>query len=196
MIARTKKGEKLTASEASHPTIFQEVLQSSLPEEDKGNQRIADEAQTIIGGAIETTAFALSVGTFHIVNTPRIYNRLHQDLVQAIPDPAKLPDLLELEKIPYLRACILESVRLSYGISARNPRVFDRPLQYGKWTVPPRTVIGGTIVDVHHDEKIFPDSHTYNPERWLNDAKAPDGKPLEHYFVGFGKGSRSCLGMK
>ena len=49
---------------------------------------------------------------------------------------------------------------------------------------------------VSHDEKIFPDSYTYNPERWLNGATAPDGKPLSHYMVAFGRGTRQCLGMQ
>ena len=49
---------------------------------------------------------------------------------------------------------------------------------------------------VSHDESIFPDSHTYNPDRWLNDPKAPDGKQLSRYMVAFGRGTRSCVGMQ
>jgi cytochrome P450 len=52
-----------------------------------------------------------------------------------------------------------------------------------------------TIPDISHDENIFPDSHSFVPERWLNDPKAPDGVPLERYMVSFGRGTRSCLGI-
>ncbi|KAJ9616826.1 hypothetical protein H2200_000545 [Cladophialophora chaetospira] len=195
MIKRLTQEGGLKEAKSSQRTIFHDLLQSSLPPEDKGNRRMADEAQTVIGGGLETTAWALSVGSFHIINNPKIYEKLHRELLQAIPDASTIPDLLDVEKLPYLRACITEAVRLSYGISARNPRVFNQPLQYKEWSIPPRTAIGMTIVDVHHDENIFPDSHTYIPERWLGNPKAPDGFPLEHYFVGFGKGQRGCLGI-
>lgn len=47
-----------------------------------------------------------------------------------------------------------------------------------------------TTVDVCHDEALFPDSKRFVPNRWIANPK------LERSFVGFGKGSRACLGMK
>jgi len=137
----------------------------------------------------------MTVGTFHIVNTPRIYQRLHKELVDAFPDPTVVPSLLELEKLPYLKGCLHESLRLSYGLSARNPRRHDRPLQYRQWTIPAGSIVAMTIVDVHHDPAVFPDPQSFVPERWLDDPKA-NGVPLERYLVAFGKGPRSCLGVK
>lgn len=52
-----------------------------------------------------------------------------------------------------------------------------------------------SIPDVSHDESIFPDSHTYIPERWLNDPKTADGVPLDRFMVSFGRGTRACLGV-
>lgn len=52
-----------------------------------------------------------------------------------------------------------------------------------------------SIPDVHHDESIFPRSHEFLPERWLGDAKTPDGLPLEKFMISFGRGTRSCPGM-
>lgn len=46
---------------------------------------------------------------------------------------------------------------------------------------------------LHHNEKNFPDSHEYIPERWLDPEKR---KHLEKYMVSFNKGSRQCIGMK
>lgn len=53
-----------------------------------------------------------------------------------------------------------------------------------------------TIPDVSHDEEIFPSSREFIPERWLNDPKTPDGLPLDRFLVSFGRGTRSCLGIK
>jgi hypothetical protein len=47
-----------------------------------------------------------------------------------------------------------------------------------------------TSVHILMNEKIFPNSKSFIPERWIN---RPD---LDRYFVPFGKGSRACLGIK
>lgn len=181
-------------------TIFREMLSSkNLTAIDKAHQRLADEANILVAAGVETTAFALCVGVFHIVNTPQIYSRLKKELFDSLPEgDSKFTSLIELEKLLYLKACIQESLRLSYGISARNPRRHpDHDLNYkGRYKIPKGTKVSMTIVDVHHDETIYPDSHRFHPERWLDDPKAPDGRPLDHYLMTFGKGPRLCLGMK
>lgn len=121
-------------------TIFQEILSSKLPPSDKTHQRLADEAQIVVGGGVETTAFSLAIATFHIINTPHINERLHRELVAAFPNRTQL-DLFSLEQMPYLRACIMEAVRMSYGLSARNPRTHNAPLQYNEWVIPARTCV-------------------------------------------------------
>lgn len=50
-----------------------------------------------------------------------------------------------------------------------------------------------SIVLLHHNESIFPKSHTFLPERWLSQSQ---GMRLDKYMVSFGKGSRQCLGME
>ncbi|TVY33221.1 Cytochrome P450 monooxygenase [Lachnellula occidentalis] len=196
LVGRSIAGE--TTNESSRHTIIDQMLQSDLSPADKSQQHLTDQAQALIAAGIETNSNALSVGTFHIVNTPRISTRLHQELLQAFPSNDRfIPDLLALEKLPYLKACILESFRLSYGIAARNPRVYgDKELRYKEWTIPAGTSVGMTVFDVCHDEAIFPDSHSYIPERWLGNPKTADGESLEHYLVTFGRGPRSCIGVK
>lgn len=45
---------------------------------------------------------------------------------------------------------------------------------------------------VHRNEDIFPNSHSFVPERWVDPAER---KRLDKYMVSFSKGSRNCLGM-
>ncbi|KAF2786003.1 cytochrome P450 [Melanomma pulvis-pyrius CBS 109.77] len=193
LIGRTLRGDEIKRNDAQK-TIFQEILNSKLPLEDKSHQRLADEAQIVVGGGVETTAFALTIAVFHIINTPRIYERLHADLVSAFPNRATL-ELIPLEQMPYLKACIMEAVRLSYGLSARNPRTHDKPIQYKQYVIPAKTTIAMTIPEVSHDEDIFPNSREFIPERWLDDPKTKDGVPLDRFMVSFGRGTRSCLGI-
>lgn len=101
------RGDDVKSNDAKK-TIFQEILDSKLPPEDKSQKRLEDEAQIVVGGGVETTAFALSIAAFHIINKPHIYERLHADLVQALPNRDTL-ELQPLEQMPYLKACIMVS---------------------------------------------------------------------------------------
>lgn len=55
--------------------------------------------------------------------------------------------------------------------------------------IPPGTPVGMTSVLIHHNESIFPDSHSFVPERWLENPR------IEKYLVAFSKGSRQCIGI-
>lgn len=180
------------------PTIFHEILNADIPEYEKSNVRLAHEAQTVIGAGLLTTAWTLSNATFYIANSPKIQDTLRAELKEAFPD-LNAPDALtcgKLEKLPYLRGCLKEAMRFAHGLSGRNPRLLSTDLQYEKWNIPAGTPISMTLGDIHFDESIYPEPYDFRPERWLGDPKAPDGSPLERYFVGFGKGPRACLGLK
>lgn len=57
------------------------------------------------------------------------------------------------------------------------------------WTIPPNTPVGMTSVLIHQDESVFPDAHSFEPERWIDNPR------LDRYLVSFSKGSRQCLGI-
>jgi len=48
---------------------------------------------------------------------------------------------------------------------------------------------------MHHNEDVYPDSHAFLPERWL-DAQGQRRTNLDRGLLSFSKGSRQCLGMK
>jgi cytochrome P450 len=121
---------------------------------------------------------------------------LTEDFTIAIPDISTSPSLALLENLPYLGACIQESIRLGYGASGRlsiiapdEAIVLKSQSKSKEWTVPPGTPISMTILLLHHDERIFPSSHTFHPERWLENPR------LDKYLYSFGKGTRQCVGI-
>ncbi|CRG92056.1 Sterol 26-hydroxylase, mitochondrial [Talaromyces islandicus] len=183
-------------------TVITELLQSNLPNEQKADRRVQDEVQLIVGAGVSTTGWTLSVGTYYLVANPRVLACLCKELDNAIPasNSASVADLVsnldwtELEKLPYLTAVIKEAVRLSYSTTSRNVRLLPKPVQFGEWIIPARTPISMTVPFINHDEDIFPQSRSFVPERWLDAPKTANGSSLDKYFVGFGKGTRSCLG--
>jgi cytochrome P450 len=89
-------------------------------------------------------------------------------------------------------------LRLGYGTVGRSPRLHKtKELHYGEYVIPRSTPVSASTYAMHHNEKVFPDSHTFDPTRWLNNPVGPDGKKaLSRYLVSFSKGTRYCLGMQ
>lgn len=119
----------------------------------------------------------LSVLTYHILANPEILDTLTQELKEAIPDPQHLPHWATLEKLPYLNSVVQEGLRLSYGASGRSPRIAtEEDLVYrGGWkgksiryVIPRGYAVGMSAFISHHDETLFPESHKFQPERWLD----------------------------
>jgi cytochrome P450 len=190
-VSEIRNGINDAHKQVKHPTIFHELLNSNLPENEKTDARLGDEAQLIIAAGIITTSWVLSVGSFHIINNPKIQQRLRDEIKSAEAGQKEPLNWHQLEKLPYLNGCLHESVRLAHGIVTRQPRLApDEELQYGSWSIPRNTPVSMTSVHTLMNEDIFPNPKEFQPERWIN---RPD---LDRYFVPFGKGSRGCLGIK
>jgi cytochrome P450 len=169
------------------------LLESDLPESEKRNVRLINEAVVLIGAGSHTVAWALTVATYHILSKPATLRNIKEELSAAKRtkggEDLALPDL---EKLPYLTAVIKEGLRLSYGATVRLPRVCpDATLRYKDWIIPAGTSVSVSTVMMHHDESIFLDSKAFKPERWLEDKTGH----LDRYMVAFSGGSRICLGI-
>lgn len=184
--------------DVSHPTIFHDMLSSKiLPPEEKTVTRLGQEGQIIVQGGTLTTSWTLAIATFHLLNDPSTLRKLRDDLFTALPDPHAVVPLAELEQIPYLRAVVKESLRLSFGTSGRLARVCpDETLTYTdhngtKYDIKPGVPVSMTPYKTVTDPTIYPDPSGFHPERWIGDGE----QRLERYFPVFSAGSRVCLGM-
>lgn len=83
-------------------TIFQSLLESNLPPDDKTLERLRQEGQTIVGAGSDTVSNTLTVTTFHIVDNPENMMKLVEELGKALPDPNEPVKLSVVEKLPYL----------------------------------------------------------------------------------------------
>ncbi|RPA93576.1 cytochrome P450 [Choiromyces venosus 120613-1] len=87
---------------------------------------------------------------------------------------------------------IKEIQRVSSAVQSRLPRIVDRNgITLAGTEVPPGTIVGMSLHQVHHDPKIFPSPEVFNPERWLGD----NAKRLENYYVPYSRVGRQCLAV-
>ncbi|KXX82892.1 Trichodiene oxygenase [Madurella mycetomatis] len=190
-------------------TVFGSVLQSDLPPNEKTLQRLVEEGFSLFVAGTETVSWALTVVTYHLLTKPAILEKLTTEVRSVVDSSGQLPHWAALEKLPYLGAVIHEGLRLSYGLASRTSRIATgEDLVYrGTWTpkgrksptrveyvIPRGYAVGMSAVITHHDESIYPDSHSFIPERWL-DENNQHRKELDRALLSFSKGSRGCIGI-
>lgn len=82
--------------------IFETILTSDLPPEEKTPKRMANEVFNLLVAGSLTTAKTATYGIFHVLANPDIYERARAELKEAIPDNKSMPSLKTLQKLPVL----------------------------------------------------------------------------------------------
>jgi cytochrome P450 len=60
------------------------------------------EGQVVIGAGADTTANALTITHFHILDNPDVHKKLRAELEEALPNRDEAVDLRVVEHLPYL----------------------------------------------------------------------------------------------
>ena len=182
---------------SSIPSIFDTMLN---PDPSKGQHTPSDAGLTadavlmFIAGT-DTTSNALTHATWGVLSNPQVLKALQVELRTAIPDKSEMVDWATLESLPYLRGVIKESLRFSYGVPGRIPRVVPPSgATFCGMSIPPGTSVAHSAYCYHTDDKMFTDAKSFQPERWLGNAES--FQELDNRLVSFSRGSRSCLGIK
>ncbi|KAI1122292.1 cytochrome P450 [Nemania abortiva] len=189
------------ASNKEPKTIVHAIMASKLPPREKVVTRIFEDVSTVVVAGTGTTASALRLILVNIFSNPDILERLRVELgslgvtnmASVDVESVNFPSLKSLEQLPFLTSVLMEGLRLSPAIASRMTRVApDRELYYNSWKIPARTPVGMTTILMHTDETLYPNSHKFDPDRWVN---LESRRELEKFYAPFGKGSRNCVGM-
>lgn len=178
-------------SDNNSPVIFDSL--HHLPDE-----AVALEATNFLIAGSDTTAFTLVSGVWQICRNPSIKRKLAGALKEALPEQreGEYPALLALESIPYLVACVKESLRVAIPVQGRLPRVVPSttttPLVVDEKIVPPGSIVGMSAYTMHSSEELWgANARHFEPERWLGER----AKGLDEHLVTFSKGARNCVGQ-
>ncbi|KAJ5689940.1 hypothetical protein N7462_004332 [Penicillium macrosclerotiorum] len=189
---RTKKVED--SDLCLNDNIFNSLTSPKVPAQERSLDRLEDESALLLGAGTETTARAIAMSMFHVMNDKEIARKLRDELRTVLKTPKSTASWTDLEKLPYLTGAVNEGLRLSHGMTARLARISPiEDLRYNEWEIPAGTPISQSNYFVHMDPKIFPEPERFNPERWVQAGEK--GEYLNRFIVAFTKGSRQCLGI-
>jgi cytochrome P450 len=170
------------------------------PEFMTDKQVLASCTSMIFAGS-ETTAISLSAVFHHILQNPRVYKKLMAELDQAAKDGTiadrenNKVSWSETQKLPYLDACIQESLRMHPAAGLILERVVPaQGIDILGHFIPGGTIVGCNAWVLHRRAEVFgEDVDTFRPERWI-EAKPEQLKEMKATMFQFGAGARTCLG--
>ncbi|KAJ5584429.1 benzoate 4-monooxygenase cytochrome P450 [Penicillium hispanicum] len=154
---------------------------------------IEAEASILLDAGSDTTAIALTNVLYYLIKHPISLQKLREEVAGALTEGETIAPYAKVKSLPYLKACLDESLRLSPPL----PRGLERKTPPQGMEILGERIAGGITVSVstyvaHRDPTLFPEPDSYMPERWLDDSEAM--KDMRAAFIPFTTGARACIG--
>jgi len=172
------------APDEDRPDILGMLLQARF--EDGGGMddtELRDQLITLLAAGHETTATSLAWAFYWLERNPDIKARLLAEVTALGPDP----DPMKVAGLPLLEAVCMETLRL-YPILPDVIRKVVKPFTLRGHEIPVGVHVGVSIAAAHTNPEVFPDPHTFNPDRFIGHTFSP------FQFMPFGGGARRCMG--
>jgi cytochrome P450 len=152
-------------------------------------RQLRDEVLTILVAGHETTAAALAWTWSLLCRHPEIDERLGSELSALGPAPL---GLAELERAPYVRQVIQESMRL-YPPAWIIGRQCAEADEICGVAIPAGRLVFVSPYASHRRPEVFPDPERFDPDRFRTSDAVSSPFSKYEYFP-FGAGPRICIG--
>ena len=148
---------------------------------------------------IDSTAATIDWAMAEILRHPICLHKLQRELdhlnnVSSKLDCQDMVNQSHLDKLPYLRAVVNETLRLHIPLPTLIPHKSTRACQVGGYNIPKDTCLFVNVWAITRDPSIWGNSHEFKPERFLNKNNPIDVHVKNFEFLPFGVGRRGCPG--
>lgn len=151
---------------------------------------ILAEASVMMNAGTDTTTAALTNTIYLLYKHPKILARLREEL-DAATGTTEIPAWEAISQLPFLRACVEESLRVRPASSMGLPRVVPKGgrMIAGQFIDEDVTVSVPTYT-LLHDPEAFENPDEFNPDRWVTGDK----EKMSKAHLPFSTGPRACIG--
>jgi len=187
--------QRMRAGEKINPSMAHSCLQDMASIHERGLDEYA--VRSVIGithlAGADTTDCVLS--TFFLAMT--LYQGVQkraQAEIDRVVGGNRLPDFSDFDDLPYLEAMIKELLRWNAPAPLGTSHAVMEDDVYEGWFIPAGTTLLENIWAIFHDETVYPDSHAFNPSRFLTEDGLIDPSVPDPEQRVFGSGRRICPG--
>ncbi|KAL7145148.1 hypothetical protein ABFS83_07G060400 [Erythranthe nasuta] len=149
----------------------------------------------IVVAGTETSASAIVWALTALTKKPCAMKKAKQEIRSLMADSKKsFVDEDDIEKLPYLKAVIKETLRLYPPLPLLVPKETMEKCTINGYDIEPKTFAFINVWAIGRDPEYWENPDEFLPERFLND-KSIDFKGQDFGFIPFGSGRRSCPGL-
>ncbi|KAG6527607.1 hypothetical protein ZIOFF_009730 [Zingiber officinale] len=147
-------------------------------------------------GGTETVASAIEWAMAELMKNPDEMCRVQEELTTAIGGLDRQVQESDLEKLPYLKCVVKETLRLHPPIPLLLHETAEES-QVAGFSVPAESRVMVNVWAIGRDRSVWKDAGEFRPARFApgSEAAAVDFKGNFFEFLPFGSGRRSCPGM-
>ena len=189
--ARNRPGLDLSA-----PTCLVEVMLAQQDAGEISEDMTKDLCMDLLIAGTDTSAQTVNWFLLILANRPEIQARVHEELDRVIGRDA-LPTVDDRTRLPYLFACLAESMRYRTIGPFGLPHKASEDAEVGGYLIPAETQVLGNIYSIHHDPQYWDSPHEFIPERFMPQADGSMSPALTSpAYLPFGTGHRRCPGRR
>ncbi|KAM7192424.1 Cytochrome P450 [Naviculisporaceae sp. PSN 640] len=156
------------------------------------DEELVENAYVLVAAGSETTATTLCGIMYYLLTNRDMFNIVLQEILNTFTSESEIT-AETAAKLPYLNACIEESLRLYPALPTALPRIVP---EHGRdiegYFIPEGTGVGIPIWAASRSEASFRNPLKFVPERWMGNAAYANDK-LEAAQA-FSMGPRNCIG--
>ncbi|KAF9464067.1 cytochrome P450 [Collybia nuda] len=157
---------------------------------------LAYTAATALEAGSDTTASTIQSFVLFMLSHPQVLEKARAEIDRVV-GPDRMPTFEDERALPYLVACIKETLRRRPPTIMGIPHTADEDDVYEGYYIPKGSTVIGNIWAIHMDPARYPNPTAFQPERFFVDNKptrwgsGPD-QDRDHYVFGWGR--RFCQG--
>jgi sterol 22-desaturase len=194
-IARARKA--VAAGNEPHCMIEQWIADFTAPDckgrSDFTDVEMAQVVFTFLFASQDAMSSSLIYGFQHLADHPEVLDKLRAEQAEIRQGDYTKPLTMDhLDRMPYLRAVVRESMRVKPPVTMV-PYTATKAFPISDdYIVPAGSMVIPSIYPSLHDPEVFPDPDRFYPERWMDEKSLANANP-KNYLV-FGAGPHRCIG--
>eukprot|EP00058_Branchiostoma_floridae_P019613 XP_002605103.1 hypothetical protein BRAFLDRAFT_84227 [Branchiostoma floridae] len=147
-------------------------------------------AQNLFLAGTETASNTLRWSLLYMVLHPTVQKKVQEELDAVVG--AILPTLSHRSQLPYVNACLMETMRIRTLLPVSLPHATTQDVKVSGYDIPKGTQVLVNLYSIHKDPAYWPDPDRFDPERFLDAEGNVITKPES--FLPFSAGRRVCPG--